>query len=103
LECRRLLFRSLPGSGARLGRWLCRDPRVACVCFTGSFFAARQINLWLAEREGPLAALIAETGGQNALIADSSALPEQLVRDVLGSAFLSAGQDRKSTRLNSSH
>ena len=82
----------LPGSGARLGRWLCRDPRVASVCFTGSFAAARQINLWLAEREGPLAGLIAETGGQNALIADSSALPEQLVRDVLGSAFVSAGQ-----------
>ncbi len=83
----------LPGDGATVGAALTSDPRVAGVAFTGSTETARAINRALAGREaGPIAVLIAETGGQNALIADSSALPEQLVKDALASAFTSAGQ-----------
>jgi RHH-type proline utilization regulon transcriptional repressor/proline dehydrogenase/delta 1-pyrroline-5-carboxylate dehydrogenase len=68
------------------------DPRLAGVVFTGSTETGRQINRTLAERTGPLATLIAETGGQNAMLVDSSALPEQVVADVAQSAFNSAGQ-----------
>src|SRR6185437_15002907 len=60
--------------------------------FTGSTETARAINRVLAARSGPIVPLIAETGGQNAMIVDSSALPEQVVRDVLASSFQSAGQ-----------
>ncbi|MBS3743040.1 MAG: bifunctional proline dehydrogenase/L-glutamate gamma-semialdehyde dehydrogenase PutA [Wenzhouxiangellaceae bacterium] len=81
----------LPGDG-RVGAALTSDPRIAGVAFTGSTETAHIINRTLAEREGPLATLIAETGGQNAMIVDSSALAEQVVRDVIHSAFLSAGQ-----------
>jgi RHH-type proline utilization regulon transcriptional repressor/proline dehydrogenase/delta 1-pyrroline-5-carboxylate dehydrogenase len=62
------------------------------VCFTGSTETARIINRQLAEKEGAIATLIAETGGQNAMIVDSTALPEQVVKDALASAFTSAGQ-----------
>ncbi|HDN69011.1 MAG TPA: aldehyde dehydrogenase family protein, partial [Gammaproteobacteria bacterium] len=62
------------------------------VAFTGSTETARLINLSLAGRDAPLATLIAETGGQNVMLVDSSALPEQVVSDVISSAFLSAGQ-----------
>ncbi len=82
----------LPGRGAELGGVLLSDSRLAGVAFTGSTEVAQQINRRLAAREGPLATLIAETGGVNAMVADSSALPEQLTRDVLASAFRSAGQ-----------
>jgi RHH-type proline utilization regulon transcriptional repressor/proline dehydrogenase/delta 1-pyrroline-5-carboxylate dehydrogenase len=82
----------LPGDGATLGGVFCRDPRVAGVCFTGSTETARIINRQLAEKEGMIATLIAETGGQNAMIVDSTALPEQVVKDAVGSAFTSAGQ-----------
>jgi len=82
----------LPGDGATLGGVFCRDPRVAGVCFTGSTDTARIINRLLAEKAGPIAALIAETGGQNAMIVDSTALPEQVVKDAVNSAFTSAGQ-----------
>ncbi|MGH8352927.1 MAG: bifunctional proline dehydrogenase/L-glutamate gamma-semialdehyde dehydrogenase PutA, partial [Pseudomonas sp.] len=82
----------LPGDGATLGGQFCRDPRVAGVCFTGSTETARIINRQLAEKDGPIAALIAETGGQNAMIVDSTALPEQVVKDAVNSAFTSAGQ-----------
>ena len=82
----------LPGDGARLGGWLLSDPRVAGVAFTGSTETARIINRQLASRDGPIAALIAETGGQNALLVDSSALPEQVVLDIVRSSFNSAGQ-----------
>jgi RHH-type transcriptional regulator, proline utilization regulon repressor / proline dehydrogenase / delta 1-pyrroline-5-carboxylate dehydrogenase len=82
----------LPGAGPEIGGALVRDARVAGVAFTGSTDVARLINRELAGREGPIATLIAETGGLNAMIADSTALPEQLVRDVLASAFDSAGQ-----------
>ena len=82
----------LPGSGSVVGAVLTSDPRVAGVAFTGSIQTAQRINRSLAARSGTLARLVAETGGQNCMIADSSALPEQLVNDVLSSAFHSAGQ-----------
>ena len=82
----------LPGAGRTLGRRLGADRRVAGIAFTGGTETAQAINQALAARGGPIVPLIAETGGQNAMIADSSALPEQLVGDVLSSAFGSAGQ-----------
>ncbi|MFO0988408.1 MAG: bifunctional proline dehydrogenase/L-glutamate gamma-semialdehyde dehydrogenase PutA [Alphaproteobacteria bacterium] len=82
----------LPGSGEAVGARLVSDPRVAGVVFTGGTDTARAIQRALAARPGPIATLIAETGGQNAMIVDSSALPEQVVGDVLLSAFNSAGQ-----------
>lgn len=82
----------LPGEGEKVGQALVRDPRVSGVAFTGSIETARAINRILAEREGPIVPLIAETGGQNAMIVDSSALPEQVVTDAITSAFNSAGQ-----------
>lgn len=82
----------LPGQGALVGAKLVADPRVSAVMFTGSTETAQLINQSLAARPGPIIPLIAETGGQNALIADSSALPEQTVADVILSAFNSAGQ-----------
>jgi RHH-type proline utilization regulon transcriptional repressor/proline dehydrogenase/delta 1-pyrroline-5-carboxylate dehydrogenase len=75
-----------------VGAALTSDPRIAGVAFTGSTETARIINRTLASRDAPIATLIAETGGQNALIVDSSALPEQVTRDVMSSAFQSAGQ-----------
>ncbi|HKF73654.1 MAG TPA: bifunctional proline dehydrogenase/L-glutamate gamma-semialdehyde dehydrogenase PutA [Stellaceae bacterium] len=89
----------LPGDGATVGARLTADPRVAGIAFTGSTETARAINLVLAQRGGPLVPLIAETGGQNALIVDSSALPEQVVQDVLMSAFNSAGQRCSALRI----
>ncbi len=82
----------LPGEGSEVGAALVSNPLVAGVAFTGSTETARIISRTLANREGPIATLIAETGGQNAMIVDSTALPEQVVRDVLASAFDSAGQ-----------
>ncbi|MBL8400508.1 bifunctional proline dehydrogenase/L-glutamate gamma-semialdehyde dehydrogenase PutA, partial [Accumulibacter sp.] len=81
----------LPGDG-RIGAALVADRACAGVAFTGSTEVARLIAQTLAGKDGPLVPLIAETGGQNTLIADSSALPEQIVRDVVASAFNSAGQ-----------
>jgi RHH-type proline utilization regulon transcriptional repressor/proline dehydrogenase/delta 1-pyrroline-5-carboxylate dehydrogenase len=81
----------VPGDGG-IGAALVADRRCAGVAFTGSTEVARLIAQALAAKPGPIVPLIAETGGQNALIADSSALPEQVVRDVLASAFNSAGQ-----------
>jgi len=89
----------LPGDGATVGAALTKDPRVAGVCFTGSTDTAWAINRSLAARNASIAALIAETGGQNALIADSSALPEQLVKDAMASAFDSAGQRCSAARV----
>src|SRR5207253_9568248 len=80
------------GAGPQVGAVLFGDSRLAGVAFTGSTEAASAINRALAARSGPIATLIAETGGQNAMIVDSSALPEQVTRDVLSSAFQSAGQ-----------
>ena len=82
----------LPGDG-RVGALLVRDARVNGVVFTGSTEVATLIDRALAERAGDAEVpLIAETGGQNALIVDSSCLPEQVVADALSSAFDSAGQ-----------
>jgi RHH-type proline utilization regulon transcriptional repressor/proline dehydrogenase/delta 1-pyrroline-5-carboxylate dehydrogenase len=85
------LVQLLPGGGA-VGSALVADPGIAGIVFTGSTATAAAINRSLAGRSGPILPLIAETGGLNALIADSSALPEQLVADILRSAFNSAGQ-----------
>jgi RHH-type proline utilization regulon transcriptional repressor/proline dehydrogenase/delta 1-pyrroline-5-carboxylate dehydrogenase len=82
----------LPGDGPGVGGPLVQDPRVAGVAMTGSVETAKLINKQLAERAGPIVPFIAETGGQNAMIVDSTALPEQVVMDVLQSAFASAGQ-----------
>jgi RHH-type proline utilization regulon transcriptional repressor/proline dehydrogenase/delta 1-pyrroline-5-carboxylate dehydrogenase len=82
----------LPGDGAEIGAALVADPRIAGVAFTGSTETARLINRLLAARDGPLPVLIAETGGQNAMLVDSSALPEQVVTDAIQSAFNAAGQ-----------
>jgi RHH-type proline utilization regulon transcriptional repressor/proline dehydrogenase/delta 1-pyrroline-5-carboxylate dehydrogenase len=82
----------LPGDGATVGARAVADPRIAGVAFTGSTETAHLIHRSLADREGAIPVLIAETGGQNALIADSSALPEQIVLDVVQSGFNSAGQ-----------
>lgn len=81
----------VPG-GSKVGQSLTSDVGVAGVAFTGSTETAKLIAQTLVSRDAPLATLIAETGGQNAMIVDSSALPEQVVRDVISSAFLSAGQ-----------
>ena len=87
----------LPGDGPGIGAQLVADPRVRGVVFTGSTGAARSIAAVLALRgEVPL---IAETGGQNAMIVDSTALPEQVIGDVLRSAFDSAGQRCSALRL----
>ena len=89
----------VPGTGAQVGSALTQDPRVVGVAFTGSTETARLINRTLAARDAALPVLIAETGGQNALIADSSALPEQLVKDAIASAFGSAGQRCSAARV----
>ncbi len=89
----------LPGSGEAVGGKLVADPRVAGVVFTGGTDTARAIQRALAARPGPIATFIAETGGQNAMIVDSSALPEQVVGDVLLSAFNSAGQRCSALRI----
>ncbi|MES2137082.1 MAG: bifunctional proline dehydrogenase/L-glutamate gamma-semialdehyde dehydrogenase PutA [Pseudomonadota bacterium] len=81
-----------PGPGRVVGGTLTAHPLLAGVVFTGSTETARMINRTLAERDGPIIPFIAETGGQNAMIVDSSALPEQVTRDVISSAFQSAGQ-----------
>ncbi len=82
----------LPGDGAQVGSVITSDPRIAGVAFTGSTQTAHVINRALAARNGAIAPMIAETGGQNAMIVDSTALPEQVVNDVVHSAFQSAGQ-----------
>ncbi len=81
-----------PISGKLIGSKIIPDNRIKGVIFTGSTETAQQINQTLANRSGQLVPFIAETGGQNAMIVDSSALPEQVVADVITSAFMSAGQ-----------
>lgn len=85
--------------GSLISQTLLSDNRLTGVAFTGSTAVARTIAMTLAQRTGPLASLIAETGGINAMIVDSSALPEQAVRDILISAFQSAGQRCSALRL----
>jgi RHH-type proline utilization regulon transcriptional repressor/proline dehydrogenase/delta 1-pyrroline-5-carboxylate dehydrogenase len=89
----------LPGRGETVGTALVKDPRVAGVAFTGGTDTGIAINRALAARDGPIAKLIAETGGLNAMIVDSSALAEQVVDDALASAFDSAGQRCSALRL----
>ncbi len=88
----------LPGDGA-VGAALVKDKRTAGVAFTGSNNTAWAIQRALADRRGAIVPFIAETGGINAMIADSSALPEQVVRDVVRSAFDSAGQRCSAARV----
>jgi RHH-type proline utilization regulon transcriptional repressor/proline dehydrogenase/delta 1-pyrroline-5-carboxylate dehydrogenase len=89
----------LHGSGETVGAALVAAPGVAGVVFTGSTDVARLIARALAAKDGPLVPLIAETGGINAMVVDSSALPEQVVDAVLQSAFRSAGQRCSALRL----
>ncbi len=88
----RAALQLLPGQGAVVGSALVSDPRVRGVCFPGSTPTAKRIQRAMANALAPSAPLIAETGGINAMIVDSSALPEQAVRDIIASAFQSAGQ-----------
>jgi len=81
----------LPGDGS-IGAALTRDPRVSGTAFTGSTATALAIRRNMAEHLDPTAPLIAETGGLNAMLVDSTALPEQAVRDIIASSFQSAGQ-----------
>jgi RHH-type transcriptional regulator, proline utilization regulon repressor / proline dehydrogenase / delta 1-pyrroline-5-carboxylate dehydrogenase len=89
----------LPGPGEAVGAALVAHAGVDGVVFTGSTEVARLINRTLANRDGPIAPLIAETGGINAMIVDSTALPEQVARDAVASAFQSAGQRCSALRL----
>ncbi len=89
----------LPGRGETVGAALTKDVRVSGVCFTGGTDTARLINQSLAQREGPIIALIAETGGLNAMFVDTTALREQVVSDMILSAFGSAGQRCSALRL----
>lgn len=85
-------LQTLPGEGAIVGAALTSDPRIDGVVFTGSTATAMAIHRNVACHLDPAAPLVAETGGINAMIVDSTALPEQAVRDVLASSFQSAGQ-----------
>ena len=87
------------GDGESVGAPLVADARIAGVAFTGSVETARLINQSLAQRDGPIVPFIAETGGVNAMLVDSSALPEQVVDDSVISAFQSAGQRCSAQRI----
>jgi RHH-type proline utilization regulon transcriptional repressor/proline dehydrogenase/delta 1-pyrroline-5-carboxylate dehydrogenase len=89
----------LHGPGETVGAALVSDPRTAGVCFTGSTAVAKIIQRALAAKDGPIVPLIAETGGINAMIVDSTALLEQVVDAVVQSAFRSAGQRCSALRL----
>ncbi len=89
----------LHGLGETVGAALVAHPNTAGVCFTGSTQVARIINRALAHKDGPIVPLIAETGGLNAMVVDSSALPEQVIDAVVQSAFRSAGQRCSALRL----
>lgn len=78
--------------GSQVGKYLVPDERIDGIAFTGSTATAKKINMTLAERDSGIVPIIAETGGQNAMIVDSSALLEQVTDDVLMSSFYSAGQ-----------
>jgi len=82
----------IPARGSQIGKVMVPDERISGIAFTGSTDTAQVINRTLADRNGAIAPLIAETGGQNVMIVDSTALPEQVVDDVISSAFQSAGQ-----------
>ncbi|MEN0087199.1 MAG: L-glutamate gamma-semialdehyde dehydrogenase, partial [Pseudomonadota bacterium] len=88
----------VPG-GVDAGRALVDNHHIAGVAFTGSTATAKAINLALAQKDGPIVPLIAETGGANAMIADATSLPEQVTDDVILSAFRSAGQRCSACRI----
>ncbi len=87
------------GEGSTVGAALVGSPKIAGVCFTGSTQTGIYINRSMAEGLAPAAPLIAETGGLNAMMVDSTALPEQAVKDIIKSAFQSAGQRCSALRL----
>ncbi len=89
----------VPGEGAIVGRALTSHPAIGGVCFTGSTETAQRINRAMADNLAPDAPLVAETGGINAMVVDSTALAEQAVRDVVASAFQSAGQRCSALRM----
>jgi len=89
----------LHGLGETVGAALVAEPRIAGVVFTGSTQVAKAIQRALAAKDGPIVPLIAETGGINAMIVDSTALPEQVCDAVMQSAFRSAGQRCSALRL----
>lgn len=89
----------VPGDGPTTGHAISSHPRLAGMCFTGSLPTAQSINRAMAGHARPDAPLIAETGGLNAMVVDSTALPEQAVRDILASAFQSAGQRCSALRI----
>ncbi|MGV6846774.1 MAG: bifunctional proline dehydrogenase/L-glutamate gamma-semialdehyde dehydrogenase PutA [Marinibacterium sp.] len=89
----------LPGKGAVIGARITTDPRVRGICFTGSTGVARTIYRGAAGALDPASTFIAETGGLNAMIVDSTALPEQAVQDIVDSAFRSAGQRCSALRM----
>ncbi|MEM7438734.1 MAG: bifunctional proline dehydrogenase/L-glutamate gamma-semialdehyde dehydrogenase PutA [Pseudomonadota bacterium] len=89
----------LPGLGATVGAALSALPDVTALAFTGSTATAQRINRAMAENLAPAAPLIAETGGLNAMIVDSTALPEQAIRDIVTSSFQSAGQRCSAARM----
>ncbi|MEO0413277.1 MAG: bifunctional proline dehydrogenase/L-glutamate gamma-semialdehyde dehydrogenase PutA [Pseudomonadota bacterium] len=95
----RAVLQFLPGTGHVVGAAIVSDPRVNGVCFTGSTATAQSIHRSMAQHLDPSAPLIAETGGLNAMIVDSTALPEQAVRDIVASAFQSAGQRCSALRI----
>jgi RHH-type proline utilization regulon transcriptional repressor/proline dehydrogenase/delta 1-pyrroline-5-carboxylate dehydrogenase len=94
----RTALQFVPGDGT-IGAHIVKLPAIAGVVFTGSYETARAINIALAHRDGPIVTLIAETGGINAMLVDSTALPEQVADDVVISAFRSAGQRCSALRL----
>ncbi|HWU48560.1 MAG TPA: bifunctional proline dehydrogenase/L-glutamate gamma-semialdehyde dehydrogenase PutA [Asticcacaulis sp.] len=93
------LLALLPGDGARIGAALVAHPGIAGVAFTGGTDTARIINRTLAGKDGPIVPFIAETGGLNGMFVDTTALKEQVVDDVIVSAFGSAGQRCSALRL----
>jgi RHH-type proline utilization regulon transcriptional repressor/proline dehydrogenase/delta 1-pyrroline-5-carboxylate dehydrogenase len=93
------LLQFLPGDGRDVSDAVLTDSRLAGVAFTGSTATAKLLNRALSQSEGPIIPFIAETGGLNAMIVDSTALPEQVVDDVMTSAFRAAGQRCSSLRL----
>lgn len=95
----RTALQLLPGAGSIVGARITANAKVDGVCFTGSTTTAQTINLAMAAACAPDAALIAETGGINAMIVDSTALPEQAVQDIVMSAFKSAGQRCSALRI----
>ncbi len=95
----RAALQLLPGHGSIVGTAITSDPRINGVCFTGSTATAQRINRAMAANLAPDAPLIAETGGINAMIVDSTALPEQAVADIIMSAFKSAGQRCSALRM----